>query len=147
MGQCFLKLRIFPFGHRERPATPQHHLRGSELQHSLAVHQDAPAGRKEYKGRNVGKPLLHLGNPGPDFQLPAVCKAEELLMVVAHHRFQGGKIHHRQVIGRFKNHLPVPVPLQKDKSPLQRGTGAVLCMADKLSAFDRENLIVPIWMI
>ena len=34
-----------------------------------------------------------------------------------------------------------------DKSPLQLGTGAVLCMADKLSAFDSENLIVPIWMI
>ena len=34
-----------------------------------------------------------------------------------------------------------------DKAPLQRGPGAILCMADKLSAFDRENLIVPIWMI
>ena len=34
-----------------------------------------------------------------------------------------------------------------DKSPLQHGTGAVLCMAEKLSAFDRNNLIVPIWMI
>ncbi len=34
-----------------------------------------------------------------------------------------------------------------DKSPLQLGTGAVLCMADKFSAFDRDNLIVPIWMI
>jgi len=34
-----------------------------------------------------------------------------------------------------------------NKSPLQLGTGAVLCMADHLSAFDRENLIVPIWMI
>ncbi len=34
-----------------------------------------------------------------------------------------------------------------DKSPLQLGTGAVLCMADKLSAFDRDNLIVPIWVI
>ncbi len=34
-----------------------------------------------------------------------------------------------------------------DKSPLQRGTGAVLCLADHLSAFDHENLIVPIWMI
>ena len=34
-----------------------------------------------------------------------------------------------------------------DRSPLQRGTGAVLCMADNFSAFDRENLIVPIWMI
>ena len=34
-----------------------------------------------------------------------------------------------------------------DRSPLQRGTGAVLCMADHFSAFDRENLIVPIWMI
>ncbi len=34
-----------------------------------------------------------------------------------------------------------------NKSPLQLGTGAVLCMADHLSAFDRDNLIVPIWMI
>ena len=34
-----------------------------------------------------------------------------------------------------------------DKSPLQLGTGAVLCMADQFSAFDGDNLIVPIWMI
>ena len=34
-----------------------------------------------------------------------------------------------------------------DKSPLQLGTGAILCMADHLSAFDRDNVIVPIWMI
>ena len=34
-----------------------------------------------------------------------------------------------------------------DKSPLQRGIGAVLCMADKLGAFDRDNLIVPITLI
>lgn len=34
-----------------------------------------------------------------------------------------------------------------DKSPLQIGTGAVLCMADSFSAFDKDNLIVPIWMI
>ncbi len=34
-----------------------------------------------------------------------------------------------------------------DKSPLKLGTGAVLCMTDKFSAFDRDNLIVPIWMI
>ena len=34
-----------------------------------------------------------------------------------------------------------------DKSPLRRGTGAVLCMADHFSALDSENLIVPIWMI
>ncbi len=34
-----------------------------------------------------------------------------------------------------------------EKSPLRRGTGAVLCMSDKLSAFDRDNLIIPIWMI
>ena len=34
-----------------------------------------------------------------------------------------------------------------DKSPLQLGTGAILCMADHFSALDRENLIVPIWMI
>ena len=34
-----------------------------------------------------------------------------------------------------------------DKSPLQLGTDAVLCMAEHLGAFDRENLIVPIWAI
>ena len=27
------------------------------------------------------------------------------------------------------------------------GTSAVLCMSDRLSAFDRENLIVPIGVI
>ena len=34
-----------------------------------------------------------------------------------------------------------------DKSPLQLGTGAVLCMAEQFGAFDSNNLIVPIWMI
>ena len=34
-----------------------------------------------------------------------------------------------------------------DKSPLQLGTGAILCTADHFSAFDKDNLIVPIWMI
>lgn len=34
-----------------------------------------------------------------------------------------------------------------DKSPLQRGTGAILCMADQLDAFDQNNLIVPISLI
>ena len=33
------------------------------------------------------------------------------------------------------------------KSPLKRGTGAVLCLADTLAAFDADNLIVPIWLI
>lgn len=34
-----------------------------------------------------------------------------------------------------------------EKSPIEIGTSAVLCMADQLSAFDKDNLIVPIWMI
>lgn len=34
-----------------------------------------------------------------------------------------------------------------DKAPLQRGTGAILCMADQLGAFDQNNLIVPISLI
>lgn len=34
-----------------------------------------------------------------------------------------------------------------DKSPLQRGTGAILCMAEKLSAFDKDDLIVPIRLV
>ena len=31
--------------------------------------------------------------------------------------------------------------------PLELGTSAVLCMADGLGAFDKDNLIVPIWLI
>ena len=34
-----------------------------------------------------------------------------------------------------------------NKAPLKLATGAVLCMAEQFGAFDRENLIVPIWMI
>lgn len=34
-----------------------------------------------------------------------------------------------------------------NKSPLQLGTGAILCMAEKFSAIDRDTLIVPIGMI
>ncbi len=34
-----------------------------------------------------------------------------------------------------------------DKSPLVRGTGAVLCTSDRLSAFNSENLIVPVWLV
>lgn len=34
-----------------------------------------------------------------------------------------------------------------NKAPLKIGTGVVLCMADKLGAFDRDDLIVPIWVI
>lgn len=34
-----------------------------------------------------------------------------------------------------------------DKSPLRLGNSAVLCMTEQFSAFDRDNLIVPIWMI
>ena len=34
-----------------------------------------------------------------------------------------------------------------DKAPLEIGTGAMLCMAEQFGAFDRNNLIVPIWMI
>ncbi len=34
-----------------------------------------------------------------------------------------------------------------EKSPLVRGTGAVLCTSDRLTAFNSENLVVPIWLI
>lgn len=34
-----------------------------------------------------------------------------------------------------------------EKSPLQRGTGAILCMAGKLGAFDGTNIIIPIGLI
>lgn len=34
-----------------------------------------------------------------------------------------------------------------DKAPLVRGVGALLCTSPKLSAFDKDNLIVPIWLI
>lgn len=34
-----------------------------------------------------------------------------------------------------------------DKASVPRGTGAILCLRKELSAINRENLIVPIWMI
>ncbi len=34
-----------------------------------------------------------------------------------------------------------------DKAALERGTGAVVCMAEKLGAIDRDKLIVPAWII
>ena len=34
-----------------------------------------------------------------------------------------------------------------DRSPIQRGTGAVLCTTEKLSAFNSDNLIIPISLI
>lgn len=34
-----------------------------------------------------------------------------------------------------------------DKSPLVLGTGGILCLAETFSAIDRDNLIIPIWMI
>ncbi len=34
-----------------------------------------------------------------------------------------------------------------EKSPLQKGTGAILCLAEKLGALDQDNLIVPIGLI
>ncbi len=34
-----------------------------------------------------------------------------------------------------------------EKSPLIRGTGAILCTSDRLTAFNSENLVVPIWLI
>lgn len=34
-----------------------------------------------------------------------------------------------------------------DKSSVKRGTGAILCMKDALTAIDSQNLIVPVWAI
>ena len=34
-----------------------------------------------------------------------------------------------------------------DKASVPRGKGAILCMKPTLGAIDRDNLIVPIWLI
>lgn len=34
-----------------------------------------------------------------------------------------------------------------DKTSLKRGTGGILCLSDKFTAFDRGNLIIPVWEI
>lgn len=34
-----------------------------------------------------------------------------------------------------------------EKSPLKRGTGAIICTSEKLGAFDRENLIIPVSLL
>jgi len=34
-----------------------------------------------------------------------------------------------------------------EKPPLRRGTGGLICLAEHLGAFDRYNLIVPVWLV
>ena len=34
-----------------------------------------------------------------------------------------------------------------DASSVPRGTGAILCLREELSAVDRQNYIVPVWVI
>ena len=34
-----------------------------------------------------------------------------------------------------------------DKTSLKRGTGGILCLSDKFTAFYRDNLIIPVWEI
>ena len=34
-----------------------------------------------------------------------------------------------------------------DRASVPRGKGAVICMKPKLGAIDRENYIVPVWLI
>ncbi len=34
-----------------------------------------------------------------------------------------------------------------EKSPLKRGTGAIICMSENLSALNKDNLIIPAWML
>jgi len=34
-----------------------------------------------------------------------------------------------------------------EKPPLQRGTGALICLAERFSAFDQDNLIVPVGLL
>ena len=34
-----------------------------------------------------------------------------------------------------------------DKATVPRGTGAIICLREELSAIDNNTLIVPVWMI
>mgnify|MGYP004642951451 FL=1 len=38
-------------------------------------------------------------------------------------------------------------PKVLDKGSVPRGSGAILCLREELSAIDRNTFIVPIWMI
>lgn len=61
---------------------------------------------------------------------------------------QGGELHPLEIkktsntgselVGAFKI---------LDKASVPKGTGAILCLREEMSAINRENLIVPIWMI
>ena len=39
------------------------------------------------------------------------------------------------------------IDIVPDKGAVPRGNGAILCMKPELGAIDRDNFIVPIWMI
>ena len=47
-------------------------------------------------------------------------------------------------MGYIKRHME---SLVLNRSPLKPGPGAVLCLAEQFSAFDRGHFIVPIGMI
>ena len=61
---------------------------------------------------------------------------------------QDGELHPVEI---KKSANPAPEILRVfpvlDKSSLKRGNGAVICLKTELSAFNKENYIVPVWMI
>ena len=61
---------------------------------------------------------------------------------------QDGELHPIEI---KKSANPAPEILRVfpvlDKSSLKRGNGAVICLKTELSAFNKENYIVPVWMI
>ena len=57
-----------------------------------------------------------------------------------------------QLMGQFKKSTNPGTELVSafkvlDKGSVPRGSGAILCLREELSAIDRNTFIVPIWMI
>lgn len=90
--------------------------------------------RKTYFN-NAKEPILHYYRDKDSNEIDLVMEANGELHPLEIKKASNPR---SELIGAFKI---------LDKASVPKGTGAVLCLREELSAINRENLIIPIWMI
>ncbi|MDY4813137.1 MAG: ATP-binding protein [Ruminococcus sp.] len=90
--------------------------------------------RKTYFN-NAKEPILHYYRDKDSNEIDLVMEANGELHPLEIKKASNPR---SELIGAFKI---------LDKASVPKGTGAILCLREELSAINRENLIVPIWMI
>lgn len=90
--------------------------------------------RKTYFN-NAKEPILHYYRDKDSNEIDLVMEANGELHPLEIKKASNPR---SELIGAFKI---------LDKASVPKGTGAILCLREELSAINRENLIIPIWMI